>query len=89
MAISIKFLNQAVTLRESNIKHINDEVKFYLEKLNDISNETDTVTSTQIIFIFLLMSVLNFVSQDRTMGNGTSVGSTKPFCCRNIFNGNI
>ena len=35
------------------------------------------------------MSVLIFVTQDRPMGSGTSVGSTKPFCCQNIFNGNI
>ena len=32
------------------------------------------------------MSALISVTQDR--GSGTSIGSTKPFCCRKIFNGN-
>ena len=42
-----------------------------------------------ILMISFLMSVLNFVAWDRPMGNGTSLESTKPFCCRNILYGNI
>ena len=35
------------------------------------------------------MSALNFVPQERLMNSGNSIRSTKPFCCRNIFHGNI
>ena len=60
-AISIQLLNQAVTLIESNIKHTNDAVKLNLEKLSDISEETDTVTSTNTIFIIVMtLCVLGF-----------------------------
>ena len=41
------------------------------------------------IYKLFFVSVLNFVTQDRPMGSGTSVGSMKPFYCQNIFNGNI
>ena len=48
-AISIQLLNRAVNLKESNIKHTNDTVKLFLDKLSDISKVTDTLTSTNTI----------------------------------------
>ena len=46
-----------------------------------------------VLFLFyifsFLMSDLNFVDQDRPICSGTSIESTKPICCRNIFKGII
>jgi hypothetical protein len=53
-AISIDFINQAVKIRQSNIKHTNDTVSFYLDQLSAISNETDSVTSTNTVFIIVM-----------------------------------
>ena len=49
-----QIFESSIALRESKVKHMNETVKLYLlEKLSDISNETDTVISTNNIFIML------------------------------------
>ena len=53
-ATSIDFINQAVKIRQNNIKNTNDTVKFYLEQLSAISKETDSVTSSNTVFIIVV-----------------------------------
>ena len=54
MTVSIELINQAVTIRDKNMQHINDTAQFYLQKLSDIRKETDSVISTNTVFIIVM-----------------------------------